>query len=74
MNLFMTIHDRQKDTDITLEMTSVESYKEAIITDIDKTTHICIIYIISNGLRIEEEFSSEKERQKRIEELNLYLV
>ena len=74
MDLFITIHDRQKDLDIQLDMSTVETYKEATITDIDKSTHICIIYIINNGIRIEEEFDTIGDRQDRIDELNLYLA
>lgn len=74
MDLFITIHDRKEDRDIELDMTTVETYKEATITDIDKSSHICIIYIIENGIRIEEEFDTVQERQERIDELNLYLA
>jgi len=74
MDLFMTIHDRKEDRDIDLEMTTLESYKEADIIDIDKLTHKCIVYIMRNGLRIEEEFSSDAERQERIDMLNMYLA
>lgn len=74
MDLFMTIHDRQKDIDIQLDMSTVETYKEALIKDIDKTEHICIVYIIQNGIRIEEEFDTIQDRQERIDELNLYLA
>lgn len=74
MKLFITVHDRVQDKDIELNMSSVESYKEALITDLDETQHICILYIINNGLRIEEEFDSVSARSSRIEELNEYLI
>lgn len=74
MDLFITIHDRKLDKDIQLDMSTVETYKEATITDIDKSTHICIVYIINNGIRIEEEFDTIGDRQDRIDELNLYLA
>lgn len=74
MDLFMTIHDRKEDRDIDLEMTTLESYKEADIIDIDKLTHKCIVYIMRNGLRIEEEFSSDADRQARMDMLDMYLA
>ena len=50
MDLFITVHDREKDIDIQLNMATVESYEEATVVDMDESQHICIIYKISNGL------------------------
>lgn len=74
MNLFITVHDRALDKDIELNMATVELYKEKIITDLDNTQHICILYRINNGLIIEEEFNSIVDRAAKMEELNSYLV
>ena len=74
MNLFITVHDRVEDRDIELNMTTVQSYMGKTITDLDGSTHICILYIIDNGLRIEEEFSSTADRAAKMEELDGYLV
>lgn len=74
MKLFITVHDRKQDKDIELNMSTVESYKEKTITDLDNTQHICILYIIDNGLRIEEEFASISDRDEKMEELDEYLA
>lgn len=74
MKLFITVHDRKQDKDIELNMSTVESYKEKTITDLDNTQHICILYIIDNGLRIEEEFDSVSDRNEKMEELDSYLA
>ena len=74
MNLFITVHDRKRDKDIELNMTTVQSYMEKTITDLDGSQHICILYIIDNGLRIEEEFVSTSARDSKMEELDSYLA
>lgn len=74
MNMFITIHDRKEDRDINIDMTTVESFHPDLIKDFDKSEHICIVYIMRNGIRIEEEFTTYDDRQDRLEELNLYLV
>ena len=74
MNMFITIHDRKEDKDLNIDITTVESYKKDLITDIDKSQHLCIIYIIRNGIRIEEEFSTENDRNEKFDELNSYLI
>lgn len=74
MNLFITVHDREKDIDIELNMSTVESYEEATVVDMDESQHICIIYRISNGIRIIEEFSSDSDRESKMAELDEYLA
>lgn len=74
MDLFITVHDREKDIDIQLNMATVESYEEATVVDMDESQHICIIYKISNGLRIIEEFSSASDRDDKMAELDEYLA
>ena len=74
MNMFITIHDRKEDRDLKTDITTVESFHSALVTDVDKSEHICIIYIMRNGIRIEEEFDSDSDRQIKLDELNSYLA
>ena len=74
MNMFITIHDRKEDRDLNTDITTVESFYSALVTDVDKSKHICIVYIMRNGIRIEEEFDSDSDRQIKLDELNSYLA
>lgn len=74
MNLFINIHDRVLDRDLTLNMTTVETYEAKDIEDLDGTIHICIIYRSNNGLIFEEEFNSDSDRQDKLDELDSYLA
>jgi hypothetical protein len=72
MDLFIEIHERNKDLDMQLAVTAISTYKEIYIKDPDGTIHICILYIAKNGLRFEEEFDSEEDREAKMEELERY--
>lgn len=74
MGLFIEIHDRNKDLDMQLSVATIETYKEKDITDPDGTVHYCILYIINNGLRFEEEFNSASDREAKMTTLDEYFV
>ena len=73
MNLFVEIHERNKDLDMQLSIATIETYKEKDIVDPDGTTHLCILYIINNGLRFEEEFNSSSDREAKMDLLEEYI-
>lgn len=73
MNLFVEIHERNKDLDMQLSIATIETYKEKDIVDPDGTTHLCILYIINNGLRFEEEFNSSSDREAKMNLLEEYI-
>lgn len=74
MDLFIEIHDRFKDLDMELSMAVVETYKELNVIDPDGTEHLCILYLLRNGLRFEEEFDNESDRQAKLADLDEYKV
>lgn len=74
MDLFVSVHDRIRDLDIQLSMATVRTYKEADIIDLDGTSHICILYILNNGLRFEEEFDTTSDRDDKMATLDEYLA
>ena len=74
MNLFVEIHDRKTDKDIQLNMANITSYKSATITDLDGSSHICIVYKTVFGLIYEEEFDNTSDRDDKLEILDGYLA
>lgn len=74
MDLFITIHDREKDIDMLVNMSTIESFAEKTIKDRDNNDHICILYIFSNGIRTIEEFDSVQDRQDKMSILEEYLA
>ena len=68
--MFIDIHDRARDLDLQLSMAMVDTYKAADITDLDGTVHICILYILNNGLQFEEEFDNTSDRTAKLEDLD----
>lgn len=74
MNLFVKIHDRKTDIDTELSMAQLASYKPATVTDLDGSTHICIIYKTNFGLVYEEEFDNTSDRDDKLAILADYLV
>ena len=74
MDLFIEIHERIKDLDMQLSVATIETYKEKDIVDPDGTTHLCILYIINNGLRFEEEFDNASDREAKMDLLEEYFV
>lgn len=74
MDLFINIHDKEKDIDMLVNVSTIESYAPKIIKDRKNQDHICILYIFTNGIRTIEEFDSISERDNKINELEEYLA
>ena len=74
MDLFIEIHDRKTNEDLELNMVNITSYKSATITDLDGSSHICIVYKTVFGLIYEEEFDNTSDRDAKLAILADYLV
>ena len=74
MDLFITVYDKEADQDIYVNASTIESYIPKTITDIENNSHICILYVIFNGIRLIEEFDTEQDRQDKLDTLDLYFA
>ena len=73
MDLFITVHDSEKDIDTLVNMSTVESFVSRDIKDRQGQVHLCILYIFRNGIRTIEEFDTTQARQDKMNELEEYM-
>lgn len=72
MDMFILVNSRQDDREISLNIINVSLYESKDLIDPDGSIHKCIIYTLRNGLKIEEEFDSDSDRQNKLDELDTY--
>ena len=73
MDMFVLVNSRLDDREISLNMINVTLFESKDVKDPDGSIHKCIVYTLRNGLKIEEEFDSDSDRQDKLNELNNYL-
>ena len=72
MDMFIVIHSRLDDCDFTVDTTTIMTYESKDVIDPDDSVHKCIVYTLTNGVIIQEEFSSDSDRDSRLELLDTY--
>lgn len=72
MNMFINVNSRLDNREIDLNMVNVLNYESKDVVDPDGSTHKCIIYTLTNGIKIEEEFDNDSDREAKLESLEAY--
>lgn len=68
--MFITIHDRRADEDLSTNITLLQSWQSKDEIDKNGTTHYLIIYRLLENRLLEEEFTSESDRDDKLNTLS----
>lgn len=74
MNMFIQIIDRTTNNILSTDVTQIKSYSVQNQKDKDGNVHYLIVYSLPNNAYVEEEFTSDTDRQTKLDELALFVA
>lgn len=72
MTMFIQIIDRVTNNILSVDITTIKSYSIQNQKDKENNIHYLIVYSLPHNAYIEEEFTSDTERQTKLDELSLF--
>lgn len=70
MNSFLSVTNRKTSTELHVNINRIKSYQTTDRLDKENNTHYLLIYILDNNIILEEEFTSDTERQTKLSTLD----